>query len=238
MVAVAIIGAAAVGGISTAYSSSQAASAQTNSANQANAQLAQQQAQVRSDLAPYRAAGEANLTELNKQMPFLTSPIAMNQANLEKTPGYQFTKNQGLKAVQNSAAARGLGVSGAALKGASEFATGLANNTYKDQFNLENINRTNTFNRLKGLVDTGQNASAQTAASGNQLTAQQAGNTIGAGNAQAAAYNATGAAISNAASNIGGYYTYKGLYGTGGSAPGAPGYYGGSPETNSNLAWG
>jgi len=85
----------------------------------------------------------------------------MTQENLEKTPGYDFTKTQGLKAVQNSAAARGLGVSGAALKGAATFATGLANQTYKDQFTLENTNRQNAYDRLMGLVSTGEGAAAQ-----------------------------------------------------------------------------
>lgn len=61
-------------------------------------------------------------------------PPRMTQAELEQTPGYQFARSQGLQSVQNSAAARGLGVSGAAMKGAATFATGLADNTYQAQF--------------------------------------------------------------------------------------------------------
>ena len=57
-----------------------------------------------------------------------------SQAELEATPGYKFARDQGLQAVQNSAAARGLGVSGAALKGAASYATGLADQTYGAQF--------------------------------------------------------------------------------------------------------
>jgi hypothetical protein len=57
------------------------------------------------------------------------------QAQLAATPGYQFTLNQGLESTQNSAAARGLGNSGAALKGAAAYATGLANSTYQNDFN-------------------------------------------------------------------------------------------------------
>lgn len=63
-----------------------------------------------------------------------TTGQGFSQAELEATPGYQFAKSQGLQATQNSAAARGLGVSGAALKGAATFATGLADNTYGAQF--------------------------------------------------------------------------------------------------------
>ena len=64
------------------------------------------------------------------------APGSMNEAELVKTPGYQFALSQGLQAAQNSAAARGLGVSGAALKGAATFATGLADNTYQNQFRI------------------------------------------------------------------------------------------------------
>jgi hypothetical protein len=92
----------------------------------------------------------------------LTAPINMTQAQLEQTPGWQFTNYQGQKAVQNAASARGLGVSGAALKGAANFATGLADQTYKTQFDIANTNQTNAYNRLKSLVDVGENASAQT----------------------------------------------------------------------------
>jgi hypothetical protein len=62
------------------------------------------------------------------------APAMMTQEQLEKTPGYQFTLAQGLKATQNAAAARGLGISGAALKGAADYATGLADKTYQNQF--------------------------------------------------------------------------------------------------------
>lgn len=212
-VATAIIGSAAVGAASTAFGASKAASAQKDAAVQSNARLERQYQQTREDLAPYRELGTEYATKLDERMPFLTSPIVMDQNALENTPGYKFVKAQGLKAVQNSAAKRGLGVSGAALKGASAFATDLANTTYKDQFNLENINRTNEFNRLKSLVDTGQSAATGTAALGQKTAEGVSSNTIGAGNAQAAAYNTIGQSFSKAADDIGGYYAYKGLYG-------------------------
>ena len=58
----------------------------------------------------------------------------INEQTLQNTPGYQFTLGQGLQSTQNSAAARGLGVSGAALKGAATYATGLADQTYQNQY--------------------------------------------------------------------------------------------------------
>ena len=75
------------------------------------------------------------------------------QAGLEQTPGYQFTLSQGLKSTQNAAAARGLGVSGAALKGADTFATGLANQTYNQQYQ----NAANQYQQNLAGYNTGLN---------------------------------------------------------------------------------
>ncbi len=234
MVAVAIIGAGAVGAAATAYSANKAANAQTEAANIA-AGIAKDSASYAkgvynttySDLAPYRELGTKAANDLSSRLDYLTSPIVMDQNALEQTPGYQFTKTQGLKAVQNSAAARGLGVSGAALKGAATFATGLADQTYQTQFNLENINRSNAFNRLQALVSGGQTATVQggavgTGTAGPVVTAgsQAGGAAIGAGNARAAAINATGGAFSKLASDVGGYYAYKGLYDNSSNNPG------------------
>jgi hypothetical protein len=129
-------------------------------------------------------------------------PGQMTQAELEQTPGYQFDLSQGLKAVQSAAAARGLGVSGASLKGAGTYATGLANKTYLDQFNVgqkrfedtlnlntgQQTNLQNQFNRLNSVATIGENAAAQTGAQGTSA-ASTAGNYLnqsGAGRARRA----------------------------------------------------
>ena len=235
MVAVAIIGSAVVGAGVTAYGASQAAGAQTNAANQAsstqlqianqNAALQQQMYQTtRNDLLPYSSNGVVANNALTASLPYLTSPIKMDQATLEATPGYQFNLTQGLKSVQNSAAARGLGVSGAAMKGAAAYATGLADSTYQNQFNNENINRTNSYNRLLGVSSLGENAAAMTGnvgqvganstvaantAAANGISSAQ----IGAGNAQAGSYMTMANAVSNAANALPAYYAYQGMGG-------------------------
>lgn len=114
------------------------------------------------------------------------------QASLESLPGYQFARTQGLKATQNAAAARGLGVSGAAIKGAAKFATGLADQTYGDQ-----------VNRLQGVATMGQNAAAQTGSLATQNASTISNNITGAGNAQAAGNIAAGNAASGVANTIG-----------------------------------
>ncbi len=198
MVAVAIVGAAAAslgGAAITAGAASDAADAQTAAANQANATQQQQYNQTRNDLLPYQQAGQVAAGQLNDSR--FTDPIKMDQATLEATPGYQFNLEQGLKSVQNSAAARGLGTSGAAFKGAASYATGLADNTYQNQFNNANTNITNAYNRLRSTAGLGESAAAKTGDLGQSSANAQSSATIGAGNAQAAAANATGAAFNN-----------------------------------------
>lgn len=230
-VATAIIGGSVIGGLATTFAANKAAKAQTDGANIASNTALGMYDKTRGDLAPYRQIGADAGTQLTNRLGELTSPINMDQAMLENTPGYQFTRTQGLKATQNAAAARGLGVSGAALKGAATFATGLADNTYKTQFDIANTNRSNAFNRLSSLVNTGENAAAQTGAAGTNAANTSAAAQIGAGNAQAAAANATGGAISNIGNNIAGYGMYRGLYGGGGPGGGS----GGSPSSNALI---
>lgn len=228
-VAAAVIGSAAVGGAVSAYSANKASDAQASAADKAAAVSMEQYYRTRADLAPYRDMGQSAMTELGGRLEHLTSPIVMDQEELEKTPGYQFALKQGLKAQQNSATARGLGISGAALKGAAAFATGLADQTYKTQFDIENINRTNAYNRLKALVDTGVAAAGATGTLGQKAADTAAQGEMAKGNAQAAGYNAIGSAGTKFADSVGGYAAYKGLYGGGpNSVPGESGGVGAS----------
>lgn len=216
-VATAIIGSALVGGAVQAYSASKASSAQQSAAQTAAGVQEDIFNKTQANLKPYIDEGTSATNQLNAKLPELTSPIKMDEQTLRNTPGYQFNLTQGLKSTQNSAAARGLGVSGAALKGASTFATGLADSTYQNQFNNANTNQNNAYNRLKGLIDTGESAAAGQGTIG-QATGTGIGTSIMAGaNAQAAGYNQAGAGLIGASNNIGGYAAYKGMYGqTGG----------------------
>lgn len=136
-----------------------------------------------------------------------TAPTA---AEAQATPGYQFTLDQGLKSVQNSAAARGLGTSGAALKGAASYATGLADSTYNDVFNraLTTFNTNygsaaNRVNRLSALVGNGQNAAATNGSLGAQ-SMSSIGNTLTSGaNALASGQVGGANALSSGLSSIG-----------------------------------
>ena len=214
-VATAVIGSAVIGGAATAYGASKAADAQKANADKVAGIQQQQYQQTREDLSPYRNIGQTASTQLTNRLSELTSPISVDPNQLENSDYYKFASTQGQKAVTNSAAARGLASSGAALKGAAAFAKGLATDTYKTAFDMANTNQTNAYNRLKGLVDTGENAAAQTGFLGEKAAYNTGSALTGGANAEAAADNKIGTSVGNLASNIGGYAAYKGLYGSG-----------------------
>jgi hypothetical protein len=216
MVAAAIgIGAAATvaGSAISSSASKSAANTQAQAAEDAAHLQNDQFNQTQANLSPFIQLGSGNINSLQSA---LNNPIfnqqfsAPTEAQAQQTPGYQFTLNQGLKSVQNSAAARGLGSSGAAMKGASSYATGLADSTYNDvfnralsTFNTNYGNASSNVNRLAGVVGSGQNAAAGLGALGAQ-TAGNIGNTIqGGANASAAGTIGSANAISNGLNGIG-----------------------------------
>lgn len=198
------VGAVASAGASI-WGANKAADAQTHSADQANQTIQQQYSQNSANLAPWIQGGGRSFDAVsmltgtnpggNPMTAPLTTPFAPTQAQLEQTPGYQFTRDQGLKGVQNSYASKGLGSSGAAMKGAADYAEGLAGTTYQQQFQ-------NYWNQNKSIYDmlTGQSTAGLTGASalagvGTQGAIAQGQNSIGAGNAQAASANSMGNAF-------------------------------------------
>lgn len=99
------------------------------------------------------------------------TPFSFDAKDLENTPGYQFSLQQGLKGVQNQMASQGLGLSGAQLKGAESFAQGLASTTYNQQ--LQNAMGINNQNFNQNLAANTQNYS-QLANTNSQNYNQQA----------------------------------------------------------------
>ena len=212
-VATAVIGSAVIGGADSIYGANKAADTQSANAQRVAQMQQDQYKQTREDLSPYRAIGTDASGRLTSRLSELTTPISVNPDDFQNSDYYKFLETQGQRGVTNSAAARGLGSSGAALKGAAAFSKGLASTEWQNNFNMQRANQTDAFSRLKSLVDTGQNASAQTGSAG-QAAAQAAGTALtGGANAEAAAANKTGTSLANMASNIGGYAAYQGLYG-------------------------
>lgn len=115
------------------------------------------------------------------------APTAATEQN---DPGYQFRLNQGMQALQNSAAARGGLLSGNTGQALEDFAQNDASNEYgnvynralgqyQQNYNIYNQNQANQFNRLAALSGVGQTAAGQlnsAGASANQAAQQAAGN--------------------------------------------------------------
>jgi len=220
----AVIGAGIVGAAglaSAAISSSASKNAAQTQATAANQSAATQLAMYEQSVArnqPYTEAGYGAIQKINDMGPFVnpqgTFDFQPTQAQLEATPGYKFNLSQGLKSTQNSYAAQGLGSSGAALKGAATYATGLADSTYQNQFKnaLESYTTNydaarNTYATNLGtqqsLAQLGENAATLTGAQGTTAAANIGQSNIGAANASAAgtigSANATSAGIGSLA---------------------------------------
>ena len=194
--AIAAVGSSVVGAVSQAHAASSAAAAQQKGIGQAI-----------DTVQPYNQFGQSVLPGYQN---LLTNP----QSGLEQTPGYQFAMTQGLKAVQNSATARGLGVSGAAQKGAASFATGLADQTYGNQVSRYN----------------------QAAQLGAGAASSIAGLQVGSGNAAAQGKIGVGNAVAGGASNIGNLILGNqlgglGIFGSSGTPAGGAGAYGANGYT-------
>lgn len=225
MVAAAIgVGAAAglAGSAMQAGAASDAADTQAAAANRsADMQQAQWQ-QTQQNLRPFLDFGTSAINPLRSAMGYdanwnLDPNNILNQTfkaptadEAAATPGYQFTLNNGLKAVQNSAAARGLGTSGAALRGAADYASGLANSTYNDVFNraLQTFNTNygsaaNRVNRLNTIVGSGQNAAATNGSLGAQTMNSIGDSLMGAANASAAGRVGSANALANGLGSVG-----------------------------------
>src|SRR5215475_6606398 len=122
---------------------------------------------------------------------FLMKPFQPTMQQLAQTPGYQFALNQGEQAVKNLYASQGLGAgpegpSGAAAKGAINYAEGLASTTYQQQFQNYLAQRASIYNMLSGQVGTGLQAAGQFSSAG-QGTAANVGNLLTSGAAAGAA---------------------------------------------------
>lgn len=214
------LGAGLFGGLEQAHGATSAANAQFNAA-----QLAQNTQWGMFDRAagyldPYIRGGQRIFGQLEGRLPELTRTFAPTQAQLASTPGYQFTLGQGLQATQNDYAARGLGSSGSALKGAAQYATGLANTTYNQQ--LDNYLRQNQqqYNMLLGGSQLGESAAGALGGIASNMGNSIAQSQIGGGNALAAGSVGRANAYSGMATPISQYALLNQLMSGGGGGTG------------------
>jgi len=120
-------------------------------------------------------------------------------SGFQKTPGYDFQLQQGMDALQSTAAGRRNLLSGATIQAAQGFGQGLANQEYG-----------NYLARLGGMAQGGQSAAGNMAAAGANFGAQAGNALAGMGNAQAAGAIGVGNAITGGINNAMGVMGWMG----------------------------
>jgi len=222
--AAAILGGAALGGLTSIVGGNKAAKAQEKGADQSaqvskqisDDQIALQREMFGKSVALQQPAIDAGNTARNRLMQLLGLSAGgpdngelmrgFSTADFESDPGYQFRMDQGQQGLERSAAARGGLLSGAALKDTARFSQGLASQDYQAAFDRFQTNRSNKMNPLLSLAGSAQTAST-TAGNAGQQFASEASNALGqyganatqaiasAGNARASGYTNIGNAI-------------------------------------------
>jgi hypothetical protein len=135
-------------------------------------------------------------------------------SDYEADPGYAFRLAEGNKALERSAAARGMVMSGQMFKGAQRFGQDLASQEYQNAFDRYQTNRSNQLNPLGTLMASGQGATNMLTGAAGQLGTQLGENAMGAGNARASRYINQSNALTDALSGVTNAFT--GYMGRGG----------------------
>jgi hypothetical protein len=202
-IAVAIAGGAVIGGVA----SMSAANKQSKSADKASQIQMDMFNRTQANLTPWMQSGQAALSGLNEftgVMPgggFNPNAPGMKPFGMEdfqQSPSYQFNLQEGQKAIDKAASARGMYYAPQTLQDTAKFSQGLASNEFMNAYNRYNQDQGNQFNRLFAMSGSGQNAAANIGGFGANAANNVAGNTIGAGNAQAAGIMGVGNAANNA----------------------------------------
>lgn len=111
-----------------------------------------------------------------------------SMSDFEADPGYAFRMQEGLKALDRQAAARGGLISGGALKAAQRYGQEAASQEYTNAFNRYQVNRANQLQPLQSLMGSSQTAANTLTGAAGQY-GQTAGEAyMGAGNARASGY--------------------------------------------------
>jgi hypothetical protein len=176
-------GASILGGILGGKGAKKAAKAQVELDREALGLQHDMFEEGRADLAPWRNAGGQAIGQ----------GLAMLQPGYDYTasPGYQFRFNEGQRAVDSSAAAKGMLMSGGTLKDLTRFGQGVAAADFNDQ-----------FNRLMSVSSGGQQAATSTAGLGQNYANSASGILNNIGQAKASGYAGQNQAIQGTLGNL------------------------------------
>lgn len=131
------LGSAVIGAQANSAAARQVANATRDAANMQQQNLDM----TREDLAPYREGGLADYQALRGQI----------GSTFQASPGYEFARGEGIRAIDQAASARGMLGSGARLRELTRYGTGVANQEYG-----------NWLSRLQTLAGFGPSATQAT----------------------------------------------------------------------------
>lgn len=175
------VGAAAVTAVGSAYSANKSDKAQQKGGDAAIAEQRRQYDQTREDQLPWLQAGGNALTQMQKLN-------AGDFSGFTDSPDYRFAYDQGMQALDRSAAARGGLFSGGQQADLMKFGQGLATQNYG-----------NYYNRLASMAGVGQTAATNLGQFG-QSMANNIGNAqMANANARASTYGAYGQGLAGLA---------------------------------------
>jgi hypothetical protein len=151
---------------------------------------------------PFRKVGVNALPELVAASKY--TPFTMQQ--FQADPGYAFRLQEGLKALDRSAAARGGLLSGATLKGAQRYGQDLGSQEYTNAFNRYQIERQARLNPLQSLAGMSQTAANTLTGAAGQFGQNLAEGAATMGNIRASGYMNQANALTGA---LGGYLNQR-----------------------------
>lgn len=228
-VATAVIGGAVIGaggsylaGKEQSKGAERAANAQAQSESENIAFQREIFDQQREDNAPWREIGAQSLEELRAGID--SGEFDMSNFQFTESPGYQFRLQEGVNALDASAASRGRLQSGAQARAVTRYGSDLASQEFGNAFNRARAVRGDRFNRLATLSNVGQVANQADQAARGRMAGEVGASTRATGNAfaqgalnqsnaRASAYQGIGQSINQGAQN---YLLYDAL-GSGGA---------------------
>jgi hypothetical protein len=226
----AVIGAGAslIGGAMASSAASKAAKTQAQSADKATELQRQMYEEGVVRQQPFYEAGIKGQNRLMELLGMGGDPNAQGygsamrpfgMSDFQADPGYAFRMKEGLKSLDQQAAARGGLISGNALRAAQQYGQNLGSQEYQNAYDRYQTNRANVLNPLQSLLGQAQ-STANTLGTSGQNYASNAGTTMmAAGNARASGYtgsaDAWNRALGGAAGTIVSGLNANQMYGSG-----------------------
>lgn len=171
--------------------SGEAADAQKQAANNAMGIQRDMFNQIRADNQPWRDAGVQALGKM-QDADYMRDFTAND---FQQDPGYMFRMQEGQKALERSAAARGGLMSGGALKAITQYGQDFGSNEYQKAYDRFNADRDRRFGRLSTLSGQGQAATGAMSQAAQNYANGASEAMYGIGNADAAKWNTRTQAI-------------------------------------------